>query len=238
MFLADVDDDTMTSNSISRDRVTVDINGNWKAFLQIPQPYQEPKGTVRVGTDREGALLLDKQLNEYVMVDRHGRTLQLNQRKVRAALGEPEPVGKPRKGYELRSVFSVSLEPSLAQYLREFGGDSLSEGIRKVGETHRARSAAARGVTPITFPARDPVYTASRTIMFLALQGDQVLECEISGEALRDHFGASSMKIHDLLTSFLANKNLIHRVARQKLPNAAGRCLLVSADFGSTEDQP
>jgi hypothetical protein len=236
VFFADLNH-TMTGNSINQDRVAVNLNGNWESFLQIPQPYQEPKGTVRIGTDREGALLFDKQLDEYVMVDGYGRTLRLNQRKVRAALGEPEPVGKPRKGHERRSVYSVSLEPSLAQYLREFGDDSLSEGIRKVGEAHRSRSIAARGVSPITFPVRDPVYTASRTVLFLALQGDQLHECEISGEALRDHFGASSMKIHDLLTSFLANKDVIHRVARQKLPNATGRCLLLSADFATRENQ-
>lgn len=221
----------MASNSISRDRVTVDPQGNWKAFVAIPQRYQEPKGTVKVGTDREGALFFDKQLGEYVMVDRHGRTLQLNQRKVRAALGEREPTaGQPQKGYERREVYSARLEPSIAEYLREFGGDNLSEGIMKMARAHMNR----RKESTITFPARDPVYTASRTVRFIGLRGDQVLECSISGEALRDRFGASSMKIEDLLNSYNANKEAIQGVARQKLGDSAeDSCLLTTADFDS-----
>lgn len=61
------------------------------------------------------------------------------QGQVRESVGEP--AGRPRKGYELREVYSARIEPSLADYLRELGReddgkDNLSEGIAIAARFH------------------------------------------------------------------------------------------------------
>jgi Protein of unknown function (DUF1488) len=217
--------------SSNRDRISVDRNGDWKAIFQILQPGQEALGTVRRGAEPWGALIYEEGTG-YIRVGEAGRKTVLDQRKVRAALGLPEPVGQPRKGYELREVFSVRIEPSLAQYLKELGGDNLSEGVAIAGNAHRkaAERSNKASTRVFTFPDRDAVY-GEGTVRFLALEGDQVHECRISAEALRDYFGAESMKVRDLLIGFIAGKTEIHKVARQKLSSGAAECLLTTADF-------
>jgi transcriptional regulator with XRE-family HTH domain len=83
----------------------------------------------------------------------------------------------------------------------------------------------------ISFPDQNPRVTPKRTVVFQAMEDGQARECEISHEALQDHFGAATSKHHDLLTAFISGKEAIHEAARKKLPDSAERCLLVSADF-------
>jgi len=58
--------------------------------------------------------------------------------------------------------------------------------------------------------------TPNATVSFDAIIGGQNEACEISFEALKDHFGASSDKHHDLLAAFIGGKTRIHEIARQK----------------------
>lgn len=83
----------------------------------------------------------------------------------------------------------------------------------------------------ISFPAQSPAMTQHGTVAFQAVVDGAATVCEISAEALQDHFGATTIQPHDLLTAFISGKNTIHDVARKKVPHAAGRCLLVSMDF-------
>lgn len=86
---------------------------------------------------------------------------------------------------------------------------------------------------PIQFPTTPSVYTPNNTVAFTAqINGVDVI-CEISAEALEDHFGARSARGTDLVAVFEANRPAIEAVARVKVPQRipAGRCLLVSADF-------
>jgi hypothetical protein len=130
------------SDMSNRDRVTVDVNGDWQKIIQILQPGQKALGTVRRGTEPWGALVLEEGTG-YVRIG-EGRTTVLDQRKVRAALGLPEPVGQPRKGYEVREVYSMRLEPGLAEYLRELGGDNLSEGVAIAARFHQNKAKGKR----------------------------------------------------------------------------------------------
>jgi len=127
----------------NRDRVQVDPDGNWKKIVQILLPGYKGLGTVKVGSDTECVLALEEKSNTYYAVDARGYR-PLNQRKVRAALGLPEPVGQPRKGYELREVYSMRLEPTLAEYARELGGDNLSEGVAIALRFHMEKNQAKK----------------------------------------------------------------------------------------------
>ena len=87
----------------------------------------------------------------------------------------------------------------------------------------------------IHFSKRPALYNAQNmTVAFPALVDGAEVLCEISAEALADNFGAGSMHGTDLIAAFEAHREGIEAVARVKLPQrlpAAGRCLLVSADF-------
>jgi hypothetical protein len=84
----------------------------------------------------------------------------------------------------------------------------------------------------VQFPNTRPVLTPHDTVQFQAVVDGADEECEVSSEALRDHFGASSRHAPDLLRAFISGKESIQRVARQKRRSIAGRWLLVSTDFG------
>ncbi|RQS26809.1 MULTISPECIES: DUF1488 domain-containing protein [unclassified Burkholderia] len=85
----------------------------------------------------------------------------------------------------------------------------------------------------IHFLNKQATYTQNTTVSFAALVDGVEIACEISGEALTDHFAASSMRGADLVAAFEAHRPEIEAVARVFLPRRlpAGRCLLVSADF-------
>ena len=85
----------------------------------------------------------------------------------------------------------------------------------------------------IQFSKLPAVYTQNTTVAFLAKINGIDATCEISGEALRDHFGAKSMVGSELLIAFEANRGLIESAASAVMPNRAptGKCLLFSTDF-------
>lgn len=77
------------------------------------------------------------------------------------------------------------------------------------------------------------IYTQNTTVAFRGQFNGVDVTCEISMEALQDHFGAHSANGADLVFAFEANRSAIEAVAREKLPQRIpiGRCVLVSADF-------
>jgi len=83
----------------------------------------------------------------------------------------------------------------------------------------------------IQFPDSQPTITPNGTVAFDAMVDGQNETCEISFEALKDHFGASSDKPHDLLAAFVSGKTRIHETARRKWPDVDDGWLLVTADF-------
>ena len=83
----------------------------------------------------------------------------------------------------------------------------------------------------ISFPNQNPVLAPNKTVAFQAIVAGEAVECAISHEALKDHFGATTNQPRDLITAFISGKKNIHDAARKKLPSSAGRCLLVSSDF-------
>lgn len=87
--------------------------------------------------------------------------------------------------------------------------------------------------TLIFLQSNAPVHTVNATVAFPGLLDGQPVTCEISLEALQDHFGATSIQGADLVVAFLANRHAIEAVGRVKLPSrlAAGRGLLLSSDF-------
>jgi hypothetical protein len=77
-----------------------------------------------------------------------------------------------------------------------------------------------------------PKITAMGTISFQAIVDSEYLWCEISVEALRDHFKALSMEKNDLLHAFHTGRATIENMARQRLEENDGRpILLMTVDF-------
>jgi hypothetical protein len=84
----------------------------------------------------------------------------------------------------------------------------------------------------IHFPNEEPTYTQRTTVAFPALLNGVSVSCEISTEALMDHFGAKTINKADLIAAFKSNRSAIENAVRNKLPiTSSDRCLIVSADF-------
>lgn len=122
-----------------RGQLNVDTEADWKKIVYIMPKGHKAIGVVRQGAAAPGVLALVEKSGEYVQLNELG-TRTLDQRKVRAALGIPNAVGRPRTSYEPREVYSVRLDESLAAYLRELGGGNLSAGIMQIAAEHRDRA--------------------------------------------------------------------------------------------------
>lgn len=72
-----------------------------------------------------------------------------------------------------------------------------------------------------------PKVTALSTVSFPATVDGEYLWCEISCEALRDHFGAISMDENDLLHAFHKGKERIQQVAQALLESNGGHPVLL-----------
>ena len=84
----------------------------------------------------------------------------------------------------------------------------------------------------ISFPDQPGLYTPNTTIGFPALVNGVIVNCEISTEALQDHFGARSTDSKELQRAFESGKGVIVEAARKRLEiDADRRCLLVTSDF-------
>ena len=85
----------------------------------------------------------------------------------------------------------------------------------------------------ITFPDLvKPKVTAMGTISFQTMVDGEYIWCEISCEALRDHFGACSMSANDLLLAFHNFKSDIQQATRDFLHINGGRpVLLMTGNF-------
>ena len=77
-----------------------------------------------------------------------------------------------------------------------------------------------------------PKVTAIGTVSFQVLVDGAYLWCEISCEALCDHFGALSMDTEDLLHAFHTGRMKIEATTRRCLEENGGRpILLMVVDF-------
>lgn len=82
----------------------------------------------------------------------------------------------------------------------------------------------------IIFSNDEPVYTVNTTVAFPAEVGGVKAICEISEEALQDHFGATTNSAADLIGAFKSHRATIEDGARRKYAPGP-RWLLKSEDF-------
>lgn len=128
-----------------------------------------------------------------------------------------------RSGWSRNQVIEGLLDCGLATFFHHVD-DEISEDLMEAASPEALKDA-------IIFPTQNPVVTSNRTVSFQAVVAGKAVECAISFEALKDHFGATTNKSADLIRAFISGKKDILNAARKKLPNLAGRCLVVSTDF-------
>ena len=94
----------------------------------------------------------------------------------------------------------------------------------------------------VQFPHTSAGYTHTGTVTFVAMVDGTAVICEISPEALEDHFGATRTHRSYLLAAFESLRAEIESVAAAILPHRLKerRCLLFSRDFRCqpTADMP
>jgi hypothetical protein len=86
----------------------------------------------------------------------------------------------------------------------------------------------------IEFPKDAPlVYTPNTTVGFKTLIDGVEQQCEISEEALEDHFGSASVKPGDLFAAFERGRSEIEAIAARKLKvqGLKGRVVITNDDF-------
>jgi hypothetical protein len=75
--------------TLKRDHVTVIKGANWRKYVMAaPHSQMWAIGTVKVGTQMEGALFLDRSSGRYLLIDKTNAWFELDQEQVRLALVE------------------------------------------------------------------------------------------------------------------------------------------------------
>jgi hypothetical protein len=71
----------------------------------------------------------------------------------------------------------------------------------------------------VTFPKLKPQWIFDRACVqfFATIDGEQVLKCLVSGEALQEHFGARDFSMEEAMRAFLDHREEIEAVAREKI---------------------
>jgi hypothetical protein len=92
----------------------------------------------------------------------------------------------------------------------------------------------------ITFSTAAPVYHGDEpALVFGAIAGGERVQCTISAEALRDHFGAASSREDDLRRAFDNHRAAIEGAAEQLLTSVGRKpVMLRSGYFRFSENLP
>ena len=112
-------------NHVSRGRITVDTNGNWRLYAPVLPDGATPLGTVTVGAET-GALVRIERTGAYVIANA-GAIRNLDGRKVSAALGTS---GRPSEMDGGKRV-NVYLDAESIAVAAKIGNGNVSDGIRK-----------------------------------------------------------------------------------------------------------
>jgi Protein of unknown function (DUF1488) len=89
----------------------------------------------------------------------------------------------------------------------------------------------------VTFPKLKPQWVFDRDCVqfFAAIDGEQVLKCLVTAEALEAHFGAVGISMEEAMRAFLEHREEIEAVAREKILKGnykrGDEVLLRMADF-------
>jgi hypothetical protein len=112
----------------NRSRLTVNPKGDWRSYVDAVPHGFEPRGTVQCGEDEPGALLFCPATGKYIQAN-GGTPRQLDQRKVKAALGITNNAGRPETLDGGKRV-NVYLDSASLAKAAELGSGNVSEGIR------------------------------------------------------------------------------------------------------------
>lgn len=84
----------------------------------------------------------------------------------------------------------------------------------------------------ISFPNEVPEYSARElTLAFPALVDGELVLCEITAEALEDHFGAASPRLEDMVGAFDAHRTRIEAAARRLLSETSAQCAVLRSGY-------
>lgn len=111
-------------NHVSRGRITVDTNGNWRLYAPVLPDGATPLGSVTVGAET-GALVRIERTGAYCMLV-GGALRRLDGRSVSAALGIAG-----RKSTVIGQRVNVYLDADSVEVARRLGGGNVSAGIRE-----------------------------------------------------------------------------------------------------------
>lgn len=80
----------------------------------------------------------------------------------------------------------------------------------------------------VFFPGAVPIYYGTNLrLAFPATVDGRAVECRISAEALKDHFGARSVRESDLYEAFAAHRAEIESAARWMLQGTRSSCIVL-----------
>jgi len=147
---------------------------------------------------------LRRIMNTVEMPDRLAENLLMFIRQNKGKLAKRRRTGEFEK---LTDAEVASLEAVVGEAFEGFGDGRAGEGDMHAGEE------VTRG-RALEFPAPDERYVSGReVVIFWGQDGDTRVRCEISREALDDHFHGDNK---DKLEVFRANRRAIEDIARRK----------------------
>ncbi|WJF92133.1 DUF1488 domain-containing protein [Paraburkholderia bonniea] len=84
----------------------------------------------------------------------------------------------------------------------------------------------------ILFLNESPEYSGRElTLAFHAMVDGERVQCEITAEALEDHFGAASPRAEDMLGAFDQHRTRIEAATRRLLSETRAQCLLLRSGY-------
>ena len=127
-------------------------------------------------------------------------------------------------------VYSVSLDPALAEYVRTLGEGNLSAGITMLARAHRVE-VAPKTQDRVQFADAQRAVTSAGNIEFWMLVDATPRLFVVTDEAQRQHLGVATRTPGDRLRGFMANKKLILKAIRDLVERDPAADTLYSDDF-------
>jgi hypothetical protein len=88
----------------------------------------------------------------------------------------------------------------------------------------------------VRFPNDNPVYDGAHIVVrFIAEVDRELVVCEITGEALEDHFGAESALEDALIDAFVRGRKRIHSICARALKDNDGAPVVLHSGLFRTQ---
>src|ERR1700738_2515280 len=110
---------------------------------------------------------------------------------------------------------------------------TTTEATSRSSRGHECFPVTAKAIPmQIIFPNEAPEYSGrDLTLAFPAMVDGELVQCSITAEALKDHFGAASPRLEDMVGAFSTHGSRIDAAPRRLLSETRAECLVLRSGY-------